>query len=94
MGLPGHRRTSSHKRRRASHFALKPMNLIACTNCANKIPYNTVCKFCGFLKGVQKITIKAVKKDGKSVKKEPKAKVAKKEVKVAKKENTKEKDLK
>ncbi|HWQ99765.1 MAG TPA: 50S ribosomal protein L32 [Candidatus Methylomirabilis sp.] len=23
MGLPGHRRTSSHKRRRASHFALK-----------------------------------------------------------------------
>lgn len=24
MGLPGHRRTSSHKRRRASHFALKP----------------------------------------------------------------------
>ena len=24
MGLPGHRRTSSDKRRRASHFALKP----------------------------------------------------------------------
>ncbi|MBP9747443.1 50S ribosomal protein L32 [Patescibacteria group bacterium] len=24
MALPGHRRTSSHKRRRASHFALKP----------------------------------------------------------------------
>ena len=24
MGLPGHRRTSSHKRRRASHFALQP----------------------------------------------------------------------
>lgn len=24
MGLPGHRRTSSHKRRRASHFALRP----------------------------------------------------------------------
>lgn len=27
MGLPGHRRTSSHKRRRASHFALKPAKL-------------------------------------------------------------------
>jgi len=27
MGLPGHRRTSSHKRRRASHFALKEQNL-------------------------------------------------------------------
>jgi len=28
MALPGHRRTSSHKRRRASHFALKKTNLI------------------------------------------------------------------
>jgi len=27
MGLPGHRRTSSHKRRRASHFALTKANL-------------------------------------------------------------------
>lgn len=27
MGLPGHRRTSSHKRRRASHFALKAATL-------------------------------------------------------------------
>lgn len=27
MGLPGHRRTSSHKRRRASHFALKSQNV-------------------------------------------------------------------
>ena len=27
MSLPGHRRTSSHKRRRASHFALKPKTL-------------------------------------------------------------------
>ena len=28
MGLPGHRRTSSHKRRRASHFALKPSPIV------------------------------------------------------------------
>jgi len=27
MGLPGHRRTSSDKRRRAAHFALKPANI-------------------------------------------------------------------
>jgi ribosomal protein L32 len=27
MGLPGHRRTSSDKRRRASHFALKKTNI-------------------------------------------------------------------
>jgi ribosomal protein L32 len=28
MGLPGHRRTSSHKRRRASHFALEKMPIV------------------------------------------------------------------
>ncbi|MEN9557701.1 MAG: Ribosomal L32p protein family [Candidatus Parcubacteria bacterium] len=28
MGLPGHRRTSSDKRRRASHFALKPAAIL------------------------------------------------------------------
>jgi ribosomal protein L32 len=28
MGLPGHRRTSSHKRRRASHFALVKTPLV------------------------------------------------------------------
>lgn len=31
MGLPGHRRTSSDKRRRASHFALKAKNVIVDT---------------------------------------------------------------
>ncbi|MFA6429927.1 MAG: 50S ribosomal protein L32 [Patescibacteria group bacterium] len=28
MGLPGHRRTSSDKRRRAAHFALSPQTLV------------------------------------------------------------------
>lgn len=28
MGLPGHRRTSSHKRRRASHFALRALPIV------------------------------------------------------------------
>jgi ribosomal protein L32 len=28
MGLPGHRRTSSHKRRRASHFALQKPSIV------------------------------------------------------------------
>ncbi len=28
MSLPGHRRTSSHKRRRASHFALVKPNIV------------------------------------------------------------------
>jgi ribosomal protein L32 len=28
MGLPGHRRTSSHKRRRASHFAITAASIV------------------------------------------------------------------
>ncbi len=32
MSLPGHRRTSSHKRRRASHFALVKPNIVVSTN--------------------------------------------------------------
>lgn len=35
MGLPGHRRTSSDKRRRAAHFALKKVTLV--TNKAGAI---------------------------------------------------------
>ena len=36
MSLPGHRRTSSHKRRRASHFALvKPNIVVAATGVAH-----------------------------------------------------------
>ena len=36
MGLPGHRRTSSHKRRRASHFALKPTTVATDTTNNNQ----------------------------------------------------------
>jgi len=38
MGLPGHRRTSSHKRRRASHFALKKQPL-AVTGGVTHLPH-------------------------------------------------------
>ena len=37
MGLPGHRRTSSHKRRRAAHFAIGKMNLAACAKCKKPV---------------------------------------------------------
>ncbi len=38
MGLPGHRRTSSDKRRRASHFALKKQPL-AVTGGVTHVPH-------------------------------------------------------
>ena len=53
MGLPGHRRTSSHKRRRASHFALRKISLTACQKCKKPVLPHTVCRFCGFYAGRQ-----------------------------------------
>ncbi len=51
MGLPGHRRTSSHKRRRAAHFALKPMSISTCEKCQKPVQPHHACRACGFYKG-------------------------------------------
>ena len=53
MALPGHRRTSSHKRRRAAHFALKATTLAACAKCKKPILPHKACAFCGSYKGRQ-----------------------------------------
>ncbi len=53
MGLPGHRRTSSHKRRRAAHFALKKLTLAACPKCKTPIMPHRVCPECGTYAGRQ-----------------------------------------
>jgi len=59
MGLPGHRRTSSHKRRRASHFALKAASLTVCSHCKKTILPHTACKHCGYYRGRQVVKIKS-----------------------------------
>ena len=41
MGLPGHRRTSSDKRRRASHFALDKRQLTKCPKCQKPLAIKT-----------------------------------------------------
>ena len=51
MALPGHRRTSSHKRRRAAHFALKPIQTTVCEKCKQPILAHRACKACGWYKG-------------------------------------------
>ncbi|MBI2099278.1 50S ribosomal protein L32 [Candidatus Uhrbacteria bacterium] len=58
MGLPGHRRTSSHKRRRASHFALRKLNLAVCEKCKKAILPHNACAFCGTYQGRQVLKIK------------------------------------
>lgn len=64
MGLPGHRRTSSHKRRRAAHFALKSATTVKCGQCGKAILPHHVCPHCGYYKGRQvvKIPLKGKKK--------------------------------
>lgn len=51
MGLPGHRRTSSHKRRRASHFALDKSVPGVCEKCKQPVQQHHACKNCGFYRG-------------------------------------------
>ncbi len=51
MGLPGHRRTSSHKRRRAAHFGLKKGHFTECSHCHRAIAPHRACPHCGYYKG-------------------------------------------
>lgn len=62
MALPGHRRTSSHKRRRAAHFALKPSQLTVCPKCKKAVRPHHVCAFCGTYKGREVLKIKVKSK--------------------------------
>ncbi|MBI2444630.1 MAG: 50S ribosomal protein L32 [Candidatus Magasanikbacteria bacterium] len=57
MGLPGHRRTSSHKHRRASHFALATANLTTCPKCHKPVRPHRACSFCGTYRGRQVVKI-------------------------------------
>jgi len=67
MGLPGHRRTSSHKRRRAAHFALTAGATNSCPKCKKPVRPHHACTFCGTYKGRE--VIKTTKKIVKSKKK-------------------------
>ncbi|HLD17529.1 MAG TPA: 50S ribosomal protein L32 [Patescibacteria group bacterium] len=51
MGLPGHRRTSSDKRRRSAHFGLKKVALSVCSQCREAVRPHEACRSCGFYRG-------------------------------------------
>ena len=65
MGLPGHRRTSSHKHRRAAHFALKAATVGYCPKCQKPVRPHRACAFCGTYKGRQVIKVGKRTKKGK-----------------------------
>jgi large subunit ribosomal protein L32 len=65
MGLPGHRRTRSHKKRRASHFALKKLNFSLCSKCKRPVLPHHVCSFCGTYAGQEVLKMETKKKEKK-----------------------------
>ncbi|MDP2656547.1 MAG: 50S ribosomal protein L32 [bacterium] len=55
MGLPGKKLSKSSKRRRAAHFALDQMQLVACKKCSKPILPHRACVYCGTYKSRQVI---------------------------------------
>ncbi len=51
MGLPGHRRTSSDKRKRTAHFGLAEVSSNSCPKCKKAVRPHRACAFCGTYKG-------------------------------------------
>jgi large subunit ribosomal protein L32 len=57
MGLPGHRRTSSDKRKRSAHFNLVTPNSNLCPKCGKASLPHRACAFCGTYKGKQVLKV-------------------------------------
>ncbi len=57
MGLPGHRRTSSDKRRRAAQHGLTATNPTICPKCGKSIRPHRACAFCGTYRGRQVLNV-------------------------------------
>ncbi len=57
MGLPAKQRTSSSKRQRASHFALKPTNTTKCEKCGAEVLPHHACPKCGYYRGKKVIKV-------------------------------------
>lgn len=51
MGLPSKKRTSTSKKDRSSHFALKTISTKACASCGKAVRPHQACLACGAYKG-------------------------------------------
>ncbi|MEA3272782.1 MAG: 50S ribosomal protein L32 [Patescibacteria group bacterium] len=63
MSVSKRRQTKSRKRKRASHFALKKVNISTCPKCKSEVLSHHACATCGVYKG--KEVLKVDKKDAK-----------------------------
>lgn len=59
MGIPSRRSTSSSKRQRASHFALRSILVTKCSKCKKPILPHHACRFCGTYAGKEVIDVKS-----------------------------------
>jgi len=57
MGLPGHRRTSGDKRRRAAQHGLDAINPATCPKCGKTTLPHRACAFCGTYRGRQVVDV-------------------------------------
>jgi len=57
MALPARHHSKSRTNKRRSHHSLKPLNLISCPKCKEKILANRVCPNCGTYKGKMVIDV-------------------------------------
>ena len=97
MALQSHRRTSSDKRRRSAHFALKKVALTTCPKCKKPIRPHYACSNCGEYRGhstsdVDRETTRTIKKQTKtkaSITNEVEAKAKKTEQKISQKKASK-----
>lgn len=62
MSVPKKRQTSSSRKKRAAHFALRKPNIQHCPNCKNPVVSHRACAQCGYYGGSQKIAPKKTKK--------------------------------
>ncbi len=56
--MPKHRSTSSKRKRRASHFAMKTRQLATCPKCNDVVMPHQTCASCGTYAGRQVLTLK------------------------------------
>jgi large subunit ribosomal protein L32 len=76
MSVPKRRKTKSRRDQRRTNIFIKPLVLTLCKKCNQPVLPHTVCRHCGFYKGIEVIDVlkKLTKKEKKQKEKEIKAK--------------------